>query len=70
MKLPRLPIPAVVALGFAVVVGAGLLLGYFLRDVPSDQENCTKLCAKSHRLGQLVPRYPGAVKPPFRCECL
>src|SRR5882762_1229948 len=37
MKLPRLPIPVVVASGFAAVAGASLLVVYLVRDVPTEK---------------------------------
>jgi hypothetical protein len=71
MRLPRLPVPAVVALGFMCVVAIGVLIAYLLRDIPSEQESCNRLCSKSQRSGQLVPVYPGgSAKTPMRCECI
>jgi len=75
MKLPRLPVPVIVASGFVGAVAIGLLAVYLLRDVPTEQESCNRQCATANRTGRLVPIYPPAQTAgmrgpgPMRCEC-
>lgn len=75
MKLPKLPIPLIVAGGFCAVVGIVLLGAYLLRDVPTPEEACQRQCAVTHRSGQMVPIYPPAQtagmrgRGPTECQC-
>ncbi len=75
MKLPRLPVGAIVALSFGGVVALGLLVAYLLRDVPTPAENCGRQCSSINRSARMVPIYPPAQTAgtrgpgPMRCEC-
>jgi hypothetical protein len=71
----RFPLPVVVATGFAVPIAAAALIGYLLRDVPTQGDACTKTCAARHQTGQLVsvytrPQTAGTGgRGPMECQC-
>ena len=71
----RIPVPVIVAIGFAIVVIAGLAIGYLMSQLPSPEEACRKRCAESNRSGRLVYVFPPEQtagmrgKGPQNCEC-
>ncbi len=75
MKLPRMPIPLIVASGFLGVAALLLLIAYLLSGVPSEEQACQRQCASTKQAGQLVPIFPPEQtagmrgKGPVRCEC-
>jgi hypothetical protein len=62
MKISRLPPGVLVALVFGGVILLGLLLGYAIKDVPTEREACAKNCSAIHRSSRLAPIYPPAQK--------
>jgi hypothetical protein len=71
----RFPLPVIVATGFAVPIALAAFIGYLLRDVPTQEETCTKTCAAKHQIGQLVPVYTWTQtagtggRGPRECQC-
>ena len=75
MKLPKEAKRAsIIAGGFALFMGAILLVAYLLRDAPSPYDACVHKCAALNKSGQLVYQGQWTSKPIAReansvCEC-
>jgi hypothetical protein len=71
----RFPLPVIVASGFAVPIALAALVGYLLRDVPTQEEACAKTCAAEHQTGHLVSVYTRTQtagtggRGPMECQC-
>ena len=68
--------PAIVAIGFTVVVIVVTVVGYFMSQIiGTPEEQCRNLCAEGNRSGRLVFVYPSEQtagmrgKGPANCEC-
>jgi len=75
MKFPKEAKRAsIIAVGFALFMGAILLVAYLLRDTPSPHDACNHKCSALNKSGQLVYRGPWTSKQIAReansvCEC-
>jgi hypothetical protein len=71
----QLPVPLIVALGFAVPMLLVLALVFLFGNGTTPEEACRKECAAKNRFSRLTYKYPPEMtagtrrSPPTQCEC-